>query len=239
MKLLHLLPLLTIIIALPNPQPNILSLFESSSIPVVNDPPLSQLFNTTAHLPRDMLPLNKRAVTLDYILFTITVDGTSQNNAEAFLLTGELLLTSGISSPGTTNGANPVEAVLSVGNPYSNPLAGSIRYSTSRYLWPLLGGASETSVVDFAYVGSTDTAVGVTIDGSLAAANTISVFNIRSGLTADVYNPVEGGFAVGFGSDGSVAGEIKLVGRGLISGARGTYGAVIKGAVTQTGSVTV
>jgi len=244
MKLFAPLLLLAAARAFPTPEPIVPSIFQSSSVPVVDHLDLS-IFNLTSpgsnkpH-PRDGASvLDKRALTLNYILCSVTFDGANQGNQVPFRVSGQLLITSGISSSGTRNGANPVELVIAIGNPYSNPVAGSIRYTTNRYLWPFLGGAPDTSRVDFAYVASTATTVGVTVDTSLAAANTLSVFNTRSGLTADVYNPASGGVNLVLANNGAVSGQVQFVGRSLIGGAQGSYRAKIVGSVIQKGTTTL
>ena len=243
MKFHHLLPLLPLIAASPTPEPDpvLPSVFESTTIPVSDTLDVASIFNLTSRSSSEGLhgPLEKRALTLDYILASVTLDGRNKGNAQPFVVSGQLLITSGISSPGTRNGKNPVEVVLKIGDPYGNPRAGNIRYVTNRYLWPYLGGRRDTSKVDFAYVSSTATQVGVTIDGNIAAANTLSVFNVRSGLTANVYNPSSGGVSIVLGSSGAVGGQVNLVGRGMISGGRGNYKAAISGRVTQRGRTTL
>ena len=240
LSLIELLSLLSATTALPAPHPNIPSFFNSLPLPVVNDLDLYQLFNLTSEKLRreSPSPPNKRALTLAYILCTVAFEG-SFGDARRFSLTGELLLTSAVDSAGSTNGANPVEVVIKIGRPFSDPVAGSITYTTNRYLWPLLGSKPDQPRVDFAYVEARGSTVAVVIDKSLAAANTLSVFNTASGAAADLYNPVEGGFAIAIADDGTLAGEARLLGRGVVSGGKGTYSAVILGTATQTGTTTL
>ncbi|KAK4208618.1 hypothetical protein QBC37DRAFT_325391 [Rhypophila decipiens] len=187
----------------------------------------------------DPKSLTKRALTFNYILATITLDGRNQGNQVPFVVTGQLLITSGIPSSGTRNGKNPVEVLINIGNPYANPKAGNLRYSTNRYLWPYFSGRREVSRVDFAYVSSTSSTVKVTVDGALAAANQLSVFNTRTGITANVYQPSSGGFNLVLGANGRVSGKVEFQGRGMISGGRGTYRAVMSGRVTNRGRTTL
>jgi hypothetical protein len=70
--------------------------------------------------------LAKRAISLKYSLYTITLTGTAVNNYQAFSITGELMITNGITKTGVTNGLNPSDIIVSVGRPASNPIAGSI-----------------------------------------------------------------------------------------------------------------
>ncbi|KAH6884210.1 hypothetical protein B0T10DRAFT_579642 [Thelonectria olida] len=231
MNFLLLLSLLGCIWASPTP-PTHLSIFDNDSIPVVNQPDL-KLFNFRAHTRG--VGVEKRALDLAYILFDITFDGRNQGNYQSFLVRGELLITWQIPSPGTRNGVNPVDVAIAIGNPSIRPVAGSIRYVTNRYLNPLIGGSRDISRIDFARVSTTSNTVVVSVDTSIAASNQISVFNARSGLFADVYNPANGWFNLNLWNNGQIWGKISLGGRSLISGAWAPYQASISGRAKQKG----
>ena len=212
---------------------NRLSLFDDDSIPLVDQPDVG-IFNFTLGT-RDV-SVEKRAISLNYILFDIFFDGRNWGNAVPFFVQGEMLITGAISSPGTKNGANPVEVVLSVGRPMVSPVAGNIQYVTNRYLYPFIYGPKDASRVDFARVSSTATAVTVGIDTSLAAANQHSVFNVRTGITSQIYNPTSGSFNINLLSNGQITGGISLIGVPLTSLGWGQYKATISGKAKQRGT---
>lgn len=240
MKPILLLSLLAPVIASPAPQPVLPSIFQDKSIPVADNLDLSVFNITPAAKKPHSRDVDKRALTFNYILCNVIFDGRNLGNQEAFRVAGQLLVTAGIPSSGTRKGANPVDVAISIGNPSSNPRAGSIRYVTNRYLYPYIGAGRDTSRLDFAFVTSTATRVGVTVDTTVAASNPNSVYNTRTNpIWADVYNPATGGFNVVFANNGAVSGSVNLVGRGVISGGRGSYKALISGSVVQRGTTTL
>lgn len=206
---------------------------DDDSIPVVDFPDLG-IFNSSDNEIRDE-HIDKRALDLTYTLYDVVFNGQNQGNFQNFAVKGELLLIKHIPSPGTQNGANPVDVVVRIGNPSGSPVAGSIRYVTNRYLNPLIGGSKDTSRLDFARVSNSKTQVHVKVDTSIAAANQISVFNARSGLFAEVYNPASGNLNLVRGKSGKLTGRVNFAGRGLISGSRAPYIANISGKAKQKG----
>ncbi|TVY72762.1 hypothetical protein Focb16_v011391 [Fusarium oxysporum f. sp. cubense] len=230
-SLFLLLSLLTLSWASPAPLTP-LSIFNDNSIKTVNQPD-SGLLNFTLH-SRDTL--EKRALSLAYLLCDVTFNGLNNANWQPFQVKGELMLVQGIPSSGTTNGANPYDVVISIGTPISNPVAGSISYVTNRYLNPFISGRRDLTRLDFARVSATSNTVTVSVDTSLAAANQISVFNARSGLTANIYNPATGGFNLVFGNNGAISGKIVITGRAPVSGGQAPYQAIISGKVKQKGT---
>lgn len=241
MKLFFALLFLALADALPKAQPGTISIFQDDAIPVVDNPDF-EFFNLTtavqASRSRDVSH-EKRALQFEYLLVDVTFDGNIQANFQPFRVSGQVLVVSGIPSSGTVNGQNPYEVVISIGDPVVNPIAGSIRYVTNRYLYPLIGGARDATLVDFAFVSNTATGVEVIVDTSIAAANQLSTFNARSGITSNIYNPASGGFNLAFGDGAAVSGVVNIVGRGLISGGQAPYQAFISGAIIQKGTFTL
>src|SRR5271156_141222 len=81
----------------------IFDFFADTSIPFLEiDSALSDFNFTTPS--EDALGLSKRALQLEFVKYSITIDGRNQNNFENFLVSGPMLVTTGISSPGTTTG---------------------------------------------------------------------------------------------------------------------------------------
>ncbi|KAL6407594.1 hypothetical protein AUP68_08613 [Ilyonectria robusta] len=237
MRHLPLLALLGCVLASPTPgRPTHPSIFDDDSIPVVNQPDLGLLNFTLG--PRD-LSGEKRASDLAYILIDVTFDGWNQGNWQPFVVRGGLLVIDGIPFPTTQNGLNPVDVVISIGSPIGSPVAGSISYVTNRYLNPFISGRRDTTRLDFARVSATRSTVTVSVDTSIAAANQISVFNARSGLLANIYNPATGGFNLVFGSNGRISGRISMTGRTPTSGGQAPYQAIISGIVTQRGRIAI
>ncbi|KAI8664917.1 hypothetical protein NCS56_00925900 [Fusarium sp. Ph1] len=228
-----LLPLLSCLWASPAAADG-LSIFDDDSIPVVDRPDLDSF--TISRRDEDT-GLEKRALNLEYVLLDVTFDGYNQGNWQSWRIRGELLVVRQIPSPGTRNGANPVDVVIAIGSPIVSPVAGSIRYTTNRYLNGFIGGSRDITRTDFARVSTTANSVTVSVDTSIAAANHLSVFNARSGATANVYNPASGGFNLAFWKNGKVTGNIGLVGRSPISGGQAPYKATISGLVKQKGKI--
>jgi hypothetical protein len=210
--------------------------FADATIPFLDDKSALSEFNVTSQ--SSSASISKRALTLNYIKYSITMDGRNQGNFENFLVTGTMLVTDGIVTAGTVNGANPVEVVLSIGSPSVNPVAGSIQYCTNRALYPLFSGSALT-VLDFAQVSVEGTTVSVTVDTSLAVSNPLSNFNARSGLTANVYLMASGGFVFTHQSDNTIPGGINLVGQGYLSPGQAPYKALISGQALGKGSFTI
>ncbi|KAH6981063.1 hypothetical protein BKA56DRAFT_657092 [Ilyonectria sp. MPI-CAGE-AT-0026] len=233
--LLLLVSLLVCAWASPTPDTE-LSIFDDDAIPVVDQPDL-EYFNFTALQGRDE-GIEKRALSLTYVLYDVIFNGLDKGNLQPFRVKGELLVIKRIPSPGTQNGANPVDVVISIGNPAGNPMAGSIRYVTNRYLNPLISGSKDELRTDFARVSTKSGTVTVSVDTSIAAFNQLSVFNARSGLFADVYNPARGGFKLVV-KKGKISGWVNFAGRGVISGASAPYKARIGGKAKQKGKISL
>ncbi|KAJ4322070.1 hypothetical protein N0V84_005008 [Fusarium piperis] len=230
---LLILPLISRIWASPTASDG-LSIFEDDSIPVVDQPDLDSF---TISARDEDAHLEKRGLNLEYVLFDVTFDGYNQGNWQSWRVRGELLVVRQIPSPGTTNGANPVDVVIAIGSPAVSPVAGSIRYTTNRYLNPFIGGSRDITRTDFARVSTTASSVTVSVDTSIAAANQLSIFNARSGALANVYNPASGGFNLAFWKNGQVTGKISFTGRAPISGGQAPYRAIISGGVKQKGKI--
>ncbi|KAJ4169177.1 hypothetical protein NW754_011111 [Fusarium falciforme] len=203
-----LLPLLSYLWASPAAADG-LSIFDDDSIPVVDRPDLDSF--TIVRRDEDT-GLKKRALNLEYVLLDVTFDGYNQGNWQSYV-------------------------VIAIGSPIVSPVAGSIRYTTNRYLNGFIGGSKDITRTDFARVSTTANSVTVSVDTSIAAANHLSVFNARSGVSANIYNPASGGFNLAFWKNGKVTGTIGLVGRSPISGGQAPYKATISGLVKQKGKI--
>jgi hypothetical protein len=146
------------------PTSSLSDLFTDPNIPVIEhlDP---SFFNVTTTESQNNPAYEKRTVSLPYVLYSITMDGRHRGNFQDFLLTGgQMLIMQGIPSSGTPNGPNPFDLLISVGSPAVNPVAGSIRYATNRYLYKFINGNGAISLLDYAFSTSSGNSSGVTID---------------------------------------------------------------------------
>ncbi|KAF9271467.1 hypothetical protein BGZ68_003590, partial [Mortierella alpina] len=105
------------------------------------------------------------------------MDGRNVGNFQDFVVSGQMLITQGIPSSGTQNGPNPFDVLITVGHPATNPIAGSIQYTTNRSLYKFINGNNAMSSIDYAFVTSAGNSIGVTVDTRIAAANQLSNFN--------------------------------------------------------------
>jgi hypothetical protein len=211
--------------------------FEDPEIPILESLD-SKFFNLTA-LEGGDLGLSKRARKVTYVLYKITINGINQGNAVPFKWSGgELLYTSNIASPGTRNGRNGRELVIALGSPGTNPVAGSIRYISNRYLYKLFrGNWWSVSALDFAFISTNlKSNLKLTVDQNIAAANSLSTFNTHTGPVAQVYIIAAGNINISWNSR-LLVGKINLVGRSFIGAGWATYKATITG--TPVGKRTI
>lgn len=212
-------------------------LFTNPSIPVISELNPS-VFNLTTAIQNNDARMGKRAISLPYILYSVTMDGRNVGNFQDFVVSGQILITQGIPSSGTRNEPNPFDVLITIGHPATNPIAGSIQYTTNRYLYKFINGNSAESLIDYAFVTNAGNSIGVTVDTSIAAANQLSNFNARSGLTANAYIITSGGFSVML-SGTALSGSINVAGSGYILGGSAPYKAVMSGAIVGRGTVTI
>ena len=182
--------------------------------------------------------LAKRDITLNYALYDIALNSNNANNWEPFNVIGELMITDGITATGVTNGLNPADIIVEVGSPAANPVAGSIWYTSNRYLYKAWSGTNPELAIDYAYVSADGARLNVTVDTRLAAANALSSFNARSGLLANVYIVAGGTWDITADDAGNLSGGVVLVGNGYIEPSAAPYVAAISGVLKDAGSIT-
>lgn len=221
------------------PESSLGHFFADSSIPLLSDADLAEGIIDTRPPNGNSIGTDKRALPplhVPYLKYAVTMDGRNVGNYENFLISGYLLVTTGIHVPPTQNGPNPYDIVFSVGSPFTNPVAGSIHYVTNKYLDKVIGDTAAAAGLDFAYVTYTGNTIDVTIDSKVAAANIDSGFNEKSGLHADVYRPANGGFRLTLGADKQLSGSIHIRGRSALDSAlTAPYAAKISGNVVGRG----
>lgn len=208
-------------VALPGPSPSGAPTTKSSILDGLKNPKLA-----------------KRDITLDYILYDIVLDGSNTNNWEPFNVVGELMITTGITETGVTNGINQADIIVSVGEPAANPIAGSVWYTSNRYLYKAWSGTNPELAIDYAYVTVTGNSLNVTVDTKLAGANQLSSFNAHSGLLANVYIIAGGTWDIFVDDEGNLTGAVVLVGNGYIEPSVAPYVAAIAGVQKDSGSIT-
>jgi hypothetical protein len=200
-------------------------LFADSSIPLLSDADLAKGIIDTRPPNSHSTRIDKRALPplhVPYLKYAVTMDGRNVGNHENFLISGSLLVTTGILVPPTQNDPNPYDIVFSVGSPFTKPVAGSIRYVTNKYLDKVIGDNAAATGLDFAYVTYTGNTVNVTID---------------SRRLADVYRPANGGFQLTVGANKQLSGEINIRGTSMSNSTltRVPYVAKISGSVVGHG----
>ncbi|KAK6332688.1 hypothetical protein TWF730_004347 [Orbilia blumenaviensis] len=129
--------------------------------------------------PEGSHKLKKRAITLNTLVYKITIDGRNQRNWQNWVVSGNIVVTSPVSTT-TSNGRNFLDFFISLGSLAANPVAGSIRYFTNRYLYTLANGRFRQSRLDYVYQSRSGSTYANRIDTRYAAANQLSEFNARS-----------------------------------------------------------
>ena len=128
--------------------------------------------------------------------------------------------------------------MISTGAPVTNPVAGALRYASNRYLYRFIGGTNASSVLDFAYITSTTSSVGVTVDRRIAAANQLSAFNSQTRITKQAYIVSGGTLALSLGTT-TIGGKFNLGGQRYISSGTSVYRAVMSGSIIGRRTVVV
>jgi hypothetical protein len=121
-------------------------------------------------------------------VYNVSLQGTV-NTSTPFQGAGTLLMTSTITTAGTTNGVNPVDVALGLGNPAAYPSPGAILYYTNTYL------AGSNSALDLAYVSISSNCVTVQPDTSLLTGlhySNPSWFTVSSSLATQPYFVLKG-----------------------------------------------
>jgi hypothetical protein len=202
---------------------------------------LAELTGLVFDSVEDHISLTKRSRTLNYALYSIQINGRNPNNWVPFVTQGALLLTDGIPVTATRNGANGVEMLIQVGNPSAHPVAGSIWYTTNRYLYKLWAGTGVGSgaeaAIDYSYVSVQQGHLVVQVDHNLAAANQRSNFNARSGVTANVYLMSNGVFDLRISN--TISGTISLTGAGYIFPGSASFLGSVTGTLVKQGRTTI
>lgn len=222
--------------------------FTDADIPLLDDSALTD-FNVTSDATPSLEPeedhdnpttLSKRRVRVAYTKYSITIDGRNRQNWEPFRVSGYMLVTQGIPSPGTKNGQNPYDVLIYIGKPIANPRSGSLHYTTNRGLYSVLYAKYGYALLDYAVVTvDKKGTVRVVVDTRIAPANEQSYFNARSGLLANVWLVVSGGLQFVVNAKGVLTGTINFKGRGYIEPGNGRvpYVGIITGQAIGRGTL--
>ncbi|KAF3909665.1 hypothetical protein AA313_de0207779 [Arthrobotrys entomopaga] len=191
---------------------------------------LREQYNITENSPK----LEKRAITLNALIYKVTIDGRNQGNWQNWVVSGNIIVTTAVPTT-SNNGKNALDFLISVGSPTTNPVAGSIRYFTNRYLYTIVNGLFGQSRLDYVYQSRSGSTYTNKIDTRIAAANQLSGFNARSGILANVFLPDVGSWTITFGAGSkTIAGQIKVDGRGFIEPGRAPYRGRYSGTLIST-----
>jgi hypothetical protein len=127
---------------------------------------------------------------------------------------------------GVRNGPNPVDvAIITNASPLQGE-AGALWFGTNTAFCSLVGCTTGASAIDttIVVVDSARDTVTITVDGDIfgqptARLNIFNIFNIRTGVTAQIYNVLAGEITIQFADRGrSVSGTIDLGGNSGFSG---------------------
>ncbi|KAK6538955.1 hypothetical protein TWF694_010505 [Orbilia ellipsospora] len=203
-------------------------------LPLEDIETIRKQYNITENSPK----LEKRAITLNALIYKITIDGRNQGNWQNWVVSGNIIVTTAVPTT-SNNGKNLLDFLISVGSPTVNPVAGSIRYFTNRYLYTIVNGLFGQSRLDYVYQSRKGSTYTNTIDTRIAAANQLSGFNARSGILANVFLPDTGSWTATFGTGSkTIAGVIRVDGRGFIEPGRAPYRGRYSGTLIATRKLT-
>lgn len=121
------------------------------------------------------------------------------------------------------NGRNVRDIGIFVGSPFASPQAGAVWFATNTTVFADVGIGNvnqRLASLDVAYVTVNERsgAIGVRVDDqSIARTSQLNSFNVKSGLTANVYQILGGGMELRFNRRGSqVSGALDFIGSGYL-----------------------
>ena len=170
-----------------------------------------------------------------YYVYLVDIEGSSPGYGRRFTRQALLLKTRGIRAVGsrTRNGLNKDDFLLFTGEPIANPSAGAIWFATNTEMQTLIPdvivGDEATDMVTMEY-NSRRKRYDMTVDTFNARMTVMNMFNVTSGLFAQVYQISRGSAMFDFTSSlRSVRGEINLRGSGYVHAANAPYIADLEG----------
>lgn len=132
-------------------------------------------------------------------------------------------------TPEIDNGVNPIDVAIITDNNVASPLVGAtgaLWFGTNTSFCVLVNCTIGASAIDTAYVQFDPTRgqVLITVDGNIfglpaARLNTFNIYNVTSGIAAQVHNVLAGQVFIQFSNAGqTVAGTINLYGSSGFAG---------------------
>lgn len=187
-------------------------------------------------------PVATRAAPLSAIpataVYDITITGTTYFGStnfpgpstrysahQSFTLRGMLVVlpTRDRSGVNFNNGRNARDVGIFVGRPFSGPQAGAVWFATNTTVFADVGignVSQRLASLDVAYVTVNERRGTVSIrvdDQSIARTGQLNGFNVKSGLTANVYQVLAGETDLRFSANGrQVSGELDFIGSGYL-----------------------
>jgi hypothetical protein len=219
---------LFICFALGHPRPTLNDPVDNADVSNANDAD----FNFTRPAYK-ITNVSKGMINLNVFQYRIQLDGRNLQNWENFVTTGDLYITSGNRISGNAN-----DLLFIVGSPVGNPLAGSIRFVTNGLLYKLVPGARAIPAVDYGRVTSAANSINVVVDPDLAPANSLSLFNARSGVTKNAYLVSSGRISLNIAGN-AISGTLDLRGSDLVFSGMAPLQARISGTLIQTGGISI
>jgi len=150
---------------------------------------------------------------------------TRYSPAHTFTLRGTLVVLPTRDRNGVNfdNGRNARDVGIFVGSPFSSPQAGSVWFATNTTVFADVGIGNvnqRLASLDVAYVTVNErgNTIGIRVDDqSIARTSQLNSFNVKSGLTANVYQILAGGMDLAFAKDGrQVSGALDFIGSGYL-----------------------
>ncbi|HEU0014620.1 MAG TPA: hypothetical protein VFQ45_13105 [Longimicrobium sp.] len=139
-----------------------------------------------------------------------------------FRLDAWICLLPGVAAPGNfKNGVNPREVFVYSGSPAASPRPGAVWFATNSMVYWLagLGGVSQQAAIDVAHVSMNAKAgtVSVRVHEPAARAVQLNSFTVRSGLTASLYQVIQGTTSLQFRNSGrNLSGSFDFIGTGYL-----------------------
>lgn len=165
---------------------------------------------------------------------------TGQTNRGGFTRPGDLYVFPALETSGANfnNGINARDIGLFSGNPSASPETGAIWFATNTGVYDRVGLRTITgdALIDVAVVEANEEAglIDLTLDPNAARTVQLNLMNARGGLTANVYQLLEGTMQLQFTDSGrGVRGEIQFVGNGFIEPGRSPYQAALDGVLVE------
>lgn len=216
---------------------------------------LAALFALSVPAPRSVQAETFAARVPASAIYDVTISGTTYfgntnfprsdtryTPQQDFTLRGTLVVlpTRDRSGVNFGNGVNARDVGLKIGSPASAPQAGAVWFATNTTVFADMGvgnALQRYASLDTAFVTISDARNRIRIvvdDQSVARASQLNSFNVKSGLTANVYQILAGSMELRFSSNNSrVNGSLDFIGSGYLYPGSSRVKAKITGAKTR------